>query len=361
MSESVDAADRCDFCRHEIPLEPVEEEFEGRTYRFCSAACRDALAEGQYVFSEYHGYHRMETGISGLDARLPQGMPRNSFVLIGGMAGTRSDAIQAELVWRALGRGEPAVAVVYTEPPGAFVQGFLELDWNVLPYLEAGQLRIVDCFTDRLEDRERMHDRMNRWNRHLHRASVDATETVRDASDLSEVHNKIDGCLEDGDMSDEGVVVVDSLTELGSLVQPVQAYDFVKDVRAEVCKGRYVPLFAGATYQGDASEFPHDLDYMVDGIVQLEQNTDLVEDALIKRLRIQKMNDALSYSEWTAYEYTAGLGMVTFDPREQLEAAAEEGAETEDAGAAEAAAGGDGAPDDDPDDDGGAPAGDESR
>jgi KaiC/GvpD/RAD55 family RecA-like ATPase len=321
MSEPVDAVDRCDFCRHEISRTVVEGEFEGQTYRFCSAACRDALAERQFVFSEYHGHHRMNTGISGLDARLPQGMPRNSFVLLAGMAGTRSGALEAELVWRALKRGEPAVAVVYTEPPGAFVQGFLEMDWNVLPYLEAGQLRIVDCFTDRLEDRERMHDRMNQWNRHLHTASADATETVRDASDLSEVHNKLDGCLEDGEMSDRGIVVVDSLTELGSLVQPVHAYNFVKDVRAEVCKGRYVPVFAAATYQGDASEFPHDLGYMVDGLVQLETNNEIVQDTLIKRLRIQKMSDALSYAEWTAYEYTSGLGMVTFDPREQIEEA----------------------------------------
>jgi KaiC/GvpD/RAD55 family RecA-like ATPase len=323
MSEPVDASDRCDFCRHEISRRVVAAEIEGEDYRFCSEACREALEERQFVFSEYHGHQRVQTGISGLDSRLPQGMPRNSFVLLSGMAGTRIGAIQAELVWRTLQRGEPAVAVVYTEPPGAVVQGFLELDWNVLPYLENGQLRIVDCFTDRLEDRERMHDRMNQWNRHLHEASADATETVRDASDLSEVHNKIDGCLQDDEMTDRGVVIVDSLTELGSLVQPVQAYNFVKDVRAEVCKGRYVPLFAGATYQGDAQAFPHDLGYMVDGIVQLEQNGELVRDTLIKRLRIQKMRDALSYSEWTAFEYTSGLGMVTFDPREQLEASEE--------------------------------------
>jgi KaiC/GvpD/RAD55 family RecA-like ATPase len=323
MSQPDEGEDRCDFCRHHVSLDAVEEDVEGRTYRFCSTACRDALAERQFVFSEYHGHQRMETGIAGIDAKLPQGMPRNAFVLLSGMVGARSGAIQAELVWRALRAGEPAVAVVYTEPPGAFVQGFLELNWNVLPYLESGQLRIVDCFTDRVDDRERMHDRMNRWNRHLHGIAAGATETARDPSDLSEVHNKLDNCLEADGVSDQGVVVVDSLTELGSLVQPVQAYDFVKDVRAHVSKGRYVPVFAGATYQGEAGTFPHDLEYMVDGVVQLEQNADIVADTLIKRLRIKKMNDVLSYSEWRAYEYTAGLGMVTFDPREQLEASDE--------------------------------------
>jgi KaiC/GvpD/RAD55 family RecA-like ATPase len=318
MSEPVEATDRCDFCRHKISHRVVEAEVEGETYRFCSAACRSALEERRFVFSEYHGYQRMQTGVSGLDKRLPQGMPRNSFVLLSGMAGTRSGAIEAELVWRTIQRDEPAVAVVYTEPPGAFVQGFLDRDWNVLPYLETGQLRVVDCFTPRLDDHERMYDRMNQWNRHLQQVSADATERVRDGADLRGVHNTLDGVLEDVGMTNRGVVVVDSLTEVGSLVQPVQAYDFVKDVRAEVCKGRYVPVFASATYQGDATAFPHDLEYAVDGIVQLEQNSDLVRDTLIKRMRVRKMDNVLSYAQWTAYEYTAGLGMVTFDPREQL-------------------------------------------
>jgi len=336
MSGSGEGTERCDFCRHGIPTDPVERSVDGRTYRFCSAACRDALSERQFVFSEYHGHRRMTTGVSGLDAKLPQGMPRNSFVLLSGMTGTRSGAIEDELVWRALRRGEPALAVVYTEPPVSFVQGFLELDWNVLPYLEDGQLEIVDCFTDRVDDRELMEDRMNEWNRHLHRVADDATVRVRDAGDLSEVHNKIDGCLERRDMSDRGVVVLDSLTELGSLVQPVQAYNFVKDVRAHVCKGRYVPLFAAATFQGDATVFPHDLDYMLDGIVQLEGNPELVRDTLIKRLRVQKMRDALSYSEWTAYECTSGLGMVTFDPREEMDGG--------EGGGGDGASGGDGGP-----------------
>lgn len=310
---------RCDFCRHAIPLEPVELEYEDKAYRFCSAACKEAMADGEFVFAEYHGFRRMETGVAGLDAKLPQGMPRNSFVLLAGVAGTRTSAVECELVWRSLRRDEPAVAVVFTEPPVGFVQRFLELGWNVLPYLERGDLRIVDCFTYRVEDRERMYDRMDRWNRHLDAVARDATETVRDAGDMSEIHNNVDNCLEDREMSDRGVVVIDSLTELGSLVQPVQAYDFVKDLRAHVCKGRYVPVFATGTYQGNAEAFPHDLSYVVDGIVQLEQNAEIVRDTLIKRVRIQKMRDALSYAEWSAFEYTAGLGMVTFDPREELE------------------------------------------
>jgi KaiC/GvpD/RAD55 family RecA-like ATPase len=304
----------CDFCRLPLSKGRVTMDGDETTYEFCSHACRDAMGESDRVFTEYHGHRRMRTGVSGLDAFLPQGLPRNSFVLLSNDEGSRDDAMLAELVWRALERGEPAVMVTFTESPVSVIERFLSLDWNVLPYLESGRLHVVDCFTYRVSDRERMFERMNEWNRHIYRFTSEVTETVRDPSDVAEIQNKLDNCLEALEMSDRGVVVLDSLTEFGTLVQPVQAYDFVKDVRADVCKGRFVPVFAGATIAGDEKTFPHDLGYAVDGLVDLQMNGSLVADTLIKRVRIRKMNGVLSISEWTAYEFTAGKGLVTFDP-----------------------------------------------
>ena len=304
----------CDFCRLPISKGRVTMNGDGITYEFCSETCREAMADNERVFTEYHGHRRIRTGVSGLDAFLPQGFPRNSFVLLSNDEGVRDDAVLAELVWRALERDEPAVIVTFTEPPVSVVERFLSLDWNLLPYLEAGQLHVVDCFTYRVSDRDRMFERMNEWNRHIYRFTREVTETVRDPSDVAEVQNKLDSCLEALEMSDRGVVAVDSLTEFGTLVQPVQAYDFVKDVRADVCKGRFVPVFAGATITGDEKTFPHDLGYAVDGLVDLQTNGSIVKDTLIKRVRIRKMNGVLSIPEWTAYEFTAGKGLVTFDP-----------------------------------------------
>ena len=299
-------------------------EHQSTVYEFCSDTCREAMAESDRVFTEYHGFRRIRTGVEGLDRFLPQGFPRNSFVLLSSDEGSRDTALLAELVWRALERDEPAAFVTFTEPPISVVEQFLSLDWNVLPYLEAGELHILDCFTYRVSNRERMFERMNEWNRHLHRITADATRTIRDPSDVSELQNKLDNCLEALGMSDRGIVAVDSLTEFGTLVQPVQAYNFVKDVRADVCKGRFVPIFAGGTVAGGSEAppremFPHDLGYAVDGIVDLQLNGDIVEDTLIKRARIRKMNGVLAIPEWTAYEFTAGDGLVAFDPLEEIE------------------------------------------
>ncbi|GAA0222174.1 hypothetical protein GCM10009000_041220 [Halobacterium noricense] len=277
------------------------------------------MAENDRVFTEYHGFRQVATGVSGLDDHLPQGLPRNSFVLVSGEGGTRNSAIQAELVWRTLGRDESAVILSFTEPPVSVVEQFLSLEWNVLPYLEAGQLHIIDCFTYRVNDRKRMFARMDDWNQFLHRITSSATTTVRDPSDTSELQNKLDNCLESLSMSDSGVVVIDSLTEFGTLVQPVQAYDFVKDVRADVCKGRFVPVFAGATFAGDEAVFPHDMAYVMDDLIDLQLNGSVIEDVLVKRIRIRKMNGVLTIPEWVAYEYTGGDGLVSFDPLEELE------------------------------------------
>ncbi|WP_276299528.1 RAD55 family ATPase [Halorussus lipolyticus] len=324
--ESSDA-DRCDFCRLPYSTDPVTMECEDETREFCTEACRDAMAETDRAFTEYHGFRRIRTGISGLDKFLPQGFPRNSFVLLANDEGSRDDALRAELVWRALERNEPAAFVTFTEPPISVVENFLSLDWNVLPYLESGQLHIVDCFTYRMEgrDRERMFDRMDEWNRHIYDITRPVTQTVRDPSDVSELHNKLDNCLEGLGMSDCGVVVIDSLTEFGTLVQPVRAYNFVKDIRADICKGRFVPIFAGGTITGEEKTFPHDLGYAMDGIVDMQVNPEIVSDTLIKRIRIRKMNGVLAIPEWVAYEFTGGKGLVTFDPIAEMDDAYEEG------------------------------------
>jgi len=310
---------RCDYCRLPIPKASKTLERAGEEYEYCSTACLEAVEESDRVFTEYHGHRRFRPGPAALDTSLPEGIPRNAFVLLTDLAGTRTDAVQAELVWRALQRGEPAVVVTFLEPPVSLIQTFASLEWNILPYLESGQLHLVDCFTYRVSDRERMFDRMNVWNRHLSSVAEGACTRVRDPGEVTEIESRLDTALEDLGMVDTGIVVIDSLTEFGSLVQPIQAYDFIKDVRAEVPKGRFVPVFAGATVAGENDAFPHDLDYMVDGIVDLRLNQKIVENALLKQIRVRKMSGVLIYPEWEVYEYTAGEGMVTFDPVAEME------------------------------------------
>jgi KaiC/GvpD/RAD55 family RecA-like ATPase len=160
-----------------------------------------------------------------------------------------------------------------------------------------------------------MYDCLNDWNKHLATFCEPATTRVRDPSDTSELRSRVEDALEQRDMQDQGILVVDSLNEFGSLMQPMQAYRFVKDLRATVAKSRFVPVYASATVTDDGSGFPHDLDYMVDGIVELHLDDELVEGSLMKQVRVRKMSGVLNLPQWALYEYTAGEGIVTIDPR----------------------------------------------
>ncbi|MFB6087842.1 MAG: ATPase domain-containing protein [Haloarculaceae archaeon] len=306
--------------------------YHGSTYTFCCEHCRDAMEDQERVFTQWHGGEDLQPGVAAFDASLPQGLPRNSFVLLSGQSGTRDEAVLAELAWRRLQAGEPVIAVTFLDSPTSVVQTFIDLGWNVLPYLESGQLEVFDCFTYRLDDRERLLDRANDWNRHLAAVTESSLTVVEDPSNVSAILSRLDRCLDAHEMHDRGAVVIDSLTELGTLVQPVKAYDFVKNVRAEVCKARFVPVFAHASVTVEEAEFPHDLGYMVDGVVDMRFDAETVPGTLLKQLRVRKTNGVLTIPEWHTYEYTAGTGMVVFDPEAEIEKAREQREEAGTAG-----------------------------
>ncbi len=309
-------AQRCDYCRLPIPTDPITAEYAGITYHFCSEPCRDTLQEEDRVFTEYHGTRRFDPGVSALRAGLPQGIPRNSFVLVAGQPGTRDEALHGELVWRALQRDEPALVVTFLDTPVSIVQEFIGLGWNVLPYLASGQLQILDCFTYRLDDPEEMARSMSDWNQHLLSVARESTVAVRDPSNPNAVLNAIENSLDEVRHEDEirGVISIDSLTEFGTLVQPVQAYDFVKDLRASVCKSRTIPVFAGASRVNEGTDFPLDLGYIADGIIDLTLSDQLVEDALMKRIRVRKMSGVRTIRRWATYEFAESRGLVAARP-----------------------------------------------
>lgn len=305
---------RCDYCRLPCSSGIIRDTYQEVEYTFCSKHCREALETSERVFTEYHGSKRFQPEVTPFETMCPDGVPRNSFILLSHSAGTRTEAFQAELAWRALQRDEPVIMAVFLEPPVSLIHQFVAHDWNPLPYLEQGRLQILDCFNYRVEDRERMFDRMNEWNTHLHAIAREATTTVQDPTETSQLQNGLDACVERQEMNNTGLVVIDSLTEYGTMVQPINAYRFIKDIRAEVCKGRFVPIVAGATIREESDEFPHDLNYMADGVIDMRLNNDLVEDTLVKEIRVRKLERVQTESEWIPFEFSREEGLTLVDP-----------------------------------------------
>ena len=308
-----EAAVRCDHCGLPCPVTPVEETYDGQEYWFCCGTCRDAFRERDPVATTFQGFRRCRTGVSMIDSQLPEGFPRNAFVFVESAPGTSEEALLAELIWRRLRKGEPVIVVAYQDPPASMVDQLASMDWNVLPYLEREQLRVVDCFTYRIRGFKRLFEQLDEWNEFLYSVIDRAATRVENPSDLSAIHAAITKAAEQLEMSDAGTIIVDSLDELGTLTQPVNTYNFIKDLRADLCKARFVPVFAGATATDDQTAFPNTLHYLVDGIVELSLTQNANGDGFTKFLRVRKMRGVPTAPRWIPYGYETGRGLVSLD------------------------------------------------
>ena len=307
--------DRCAFCGYDVPSSVSPVEADDR--RFCSTACATAHERGEAPFAGAVDYKQVRLGVDALAAGLPAGVPGNAAVLLAGQEGTRLQGLLQECVWRALERGEPAVVLSMDRPPCSLVDSFLAHGWNVLPFLEAGDLAVVDLFTERLHDEPMMRRRANRWNRYLQAVLEEAVTVVRDPSDVLEISNQVDGALVDAGVGETGLVAVDYLTELAAFAQEARATNLLRELRAIVCKSRYVPMLAGASVPRHAdlyaTEFPHDHEYLFDGIVDLDLDAGEVGDRRA-RLAVRKMDDAPVDPRWFDYEFRPGSGFVAAEP-----------------------------------------------
>lgn len=295
----------CEHCGYPITDTPRRSE-EGM--EFCSTYCLEAFDTDEPTPAN-GVYKRFETGVDPLDALVPGGFPADALLLFSGEEGTRRDELVTELVWRALERAEPAIVVAYTDPPTAVVERFFRLGWNPLAAIEDGRLRIVDCFTHRLEDREAYVSALNDWNRFLDGAIDDAVVEVREPEDLREVASTIEGALEDLEMAETGIVAIDSLEELDTMIQDQLIHNFLKDVRATLSRARYVPIVTIAT-DGDET-YPTDDEYVFDGIVDLRVLEE--SETRLKQLAVRKLTGTSHSPRWVTYEGAPDRGLFTFD------------------------------------------------
>jgi KaiC/GvpD/RAD55 family RecA-like ATPase len=306
---------RCSFCGYDVPDSPVRGA-DGAS--FCSWGCRDAAAAGDEPFAGRFGFKQFTTGVAPLDTLVPRGIPANSFVLLGSYDGARHRGLTTEIVWRALSRGEPAVVITYVDPPVAVVEQFLTFGWNVLPYLESGDLHVVDCFTNRLREEHREPDQQVEWHAFLARFLEDSVTRIRDTTNLETVEDALHDRLRSQEMVGTGVVVVDALDELRTQSQEFGTEQFIEEVRGDVCNRNYVPIFTSTTLTGN-SGFAYEHAHLFDGIVETRRTESIRPGLRLRQLGVRKMDGAHSLPHWLTVERTGQGGLQTFDPATQLE------------------------------------------
>lgn len=302
--------DTCQFCGYEVSGAPVRTSSGARC---CSMRCRDAFEAGEEPFAGRMGFKYFTPGVSALDSLLPQGVPANSFLILTGDGGIRHRGLQTELLWRTLLRNEPAVVITYVDPPIAIVEHFLAFGWNVLPFLESGDLRIIDCFTSRLRKEHQSPEHQAGWNEFLGTFLDDAVSMVRETGNLESVEDTLHTQLERMGMTGTGIVVIDSLNEVAIQGHESETEQFIKEVRGDICSRKFVPIFTSLT-STEHDPFTRDYTYLFDGIVRMRHNESYTDDVRLKQLSVQKMDGVLHRPHWVTYEITGPTGFRIFEP-----------------------------------------------
>ena len=304
----------CVFCGYEVSSAPI---WSSSGALCCSERCRDAYEAGNEPFTIRENFKQFSTGISALDSLLPEGIPANSFVLLTGENGIRHRGLQTELLWRTLVSGEPAIIITFVDPPIAIVEHFLTFGWNVLPYLESGDLQIIDCFTSRLREEHQTPEHQAAWNEFLGGFLEKPVEVVRDPGNLKAVEDTLHDHLEAADMTGTGIAVIDSLNEVKIQGRELETEMFIKEIRGDVCSRKFVPLFASVT-STENDQPTRDYTYLFDGIVEMRRTESHIDSIRLKQLGIKKMDGVLYRPQWVNYVIDGPGGFRTFDPRSEL-------------------------------------------
>eukprot|EP01047_Picozoa_sp_COSAG01_P002338 COSAG01_NODE_61_length_29729_cov_196.711779_24_plen_251_part_00 len=90
------------------------------------------------------GIARQSSGIEGLDALLYGGFPVGRSCLIAGEPGTGKTIFSLQYLLAGLKQGQAAVYISIDEKPAHVMLDALALGWDLKPYLENGQLKIID-------------------------------------------------------------------------------------------------------------------------------------------------------------------------------------------------------------------------
>ncbi|RLG71771.1 MAG: hypothetical protein DRO11_03735 [Methanobacteriota archaeon] len=241
--------------------------------------------------TEYYEIGRAKIESEVFKKLVPQGFPRNSLIIVSGEGGTGKSVIATDIVIQFLLKNEPVVYVCLDDTPRSVLQYMNTFTWNIPSYVEKGLLHFLDCFSFR--------------NKHPPQKKEFIT-IISNPSDLSSFSSHLERTMENMSMTNKGLVVIDSLTELMTMVKPLSLIEAVKTWKSLGPKDRQVMFLATLHYGIRALEETVDMvDYIADGIIDLRYEPNLMaQGVLLKQIRVRKLKGTKHESYWLSFETT---------------------------------------------------------
>jgi len=235
---------------------------------------------------------RVKLGVDVLNYILPEGVPRNSLILIEGSGGSGKSIITMHIAREFISRGEEVLFVELDDDPETLVDNLSSLGVDPLKLREENKLFAIDGYSFRIKGKARK--RCPIVVEEINPQNIDAL--------ISRIINVIDGA----GIMNRGLLILDSLNEVMAYSEASKVGELVRELRANIAKARgIVTIVVLHTSTEDTRVFANALDYVVDGVIEAETVTQTpmgIELPIpLRQIMVKKMKGVSHRTGWTLF------------------------------------------------------------
>lgn len=221
---------------------------------------------------------------------LPDGIPRNSFIVLAGEGGSGKSAIVANIAKNIIENNEPVIYVCLDDDPLTIIEQLesfgLRIDGNT-----SSKLLLIDGFSYLIKGKKgRIHPLV--------------VEDV-DPRNPENIANAILRVLDSTRLSDRGLIIIDSLNEAMISLDPTRFMEFIKLLRANISKTLKIPIIATLhTSTEGFKEYLYTIEHLVDGIIEtrgLEEGLSLQLPIQVRQIIVRKIKGVTHRHGWVLY------------------------------------------------------------
>jgi len=245
------------------------------------------------------------------DGFLSDTFPLNSLVLISGEGGISKSLILQNICYSLLKRGFSCIYLCADEHPLSVYQNMQLASLNVKNFLKKNRLFFIDCFSYKLN-----------LNLNSNNGNNLPIVYIQYPSNWQEIMTSISNVTKNVlNNSFKAAIFIDSFTDLASRFDLNSSIDFIKCIRYEFCKKRYIPVFTSFHFGiRPYEELEQIIEYHVDGIVDLRYDPYyLQKGSLVKQIRIRKLKGVEHDTSWHYIKIINGRFLIVKDKKVELD------------------------------------------
>lgn len=220
---------------------------------------------------------------------LPHGIPRNNLVILAGEGGSGKSVIITHIVKDALSSGEPVVYVTVDDDPQTVLMQLESFGVDTNKVCSDKQLILVDGFSYILKTTKP----------HF---CVEEEVQVEEPDKFLSILTRV---VEKHGLSENGLLVIDSLNDLFIQMDPTRLILFIKSLRAIFAKSRSILTIATLhTSTESFKEYLASIEHLVDGILETSNIHPQLAQAIpifVRQITVRKMKGVDSKQGYVLY------------------------------------------------------------